>query len=40
MRRTKSGSYSLPYIDGDTRQLLGLDLAALAADPTSIRSPT
>ncbi|VXB49612.1 Histidine kinase [Burkholderia sp. 8Y] len=36
LRRTKSGRYSLPYIDGDTRQLLGLDLAALAADPTSI----
>ncbi len=36
LRRTSSGKYSLPYIDGDTRQLLGLDLAALAADPTTI----
>ncbi|MDR5853530.1 ATP-binding protein [Caballeronia sp. LZ062] len=36
LRRTTGGRYSLPYIDGDTRQLLGLDLAALAADPTTI----
>nr|WP_244814483.1 ATP-binding protein [Caballeronia sp. Lep1P3] len=36
LRRTSNGRYSLPYIDGDTRQLLGLDLAALADDPTNV----
>jgi len=36
LRRTGNGRYSLPYIDGDTRQLLGLDLAALADDPTNL----
>ncbi len=33
LRRASDGTYSLPYIDGDTRQLLGLDVAALADDP-------
>ncbi|WP_350029764.1 ATP-binding protein [Caballeronia sp. INDeC2] len=33
LRRSCDGIYSLPYIDGDTRQLLALDVVALAADP-------
>ncbi|WP_321794308.1 ATP-binding protein [Caballeronia sp. J97] len=33
LRRASDGAYSLPYIDGDTRQLLGLDVSALADDP-------
>jgi len=33
LRRASDGTYSLPYIDGDTRQLLGLDVIALADDP-------
>ncbi|KXV03895.1 hybrid sensor histidine kinase/response regulator [Caballeronia megalochromosomata] len=33
LRRASEGTYSLPYIDGDTRQLLGLDVVALADDP-------
>ncbi|AET88115.1 PAS/PAC sensor hybrid histidine kinase [Burkholderia sp. YI23] len=33
LRRAHDGTYSLPYIDGDTRQLLGLNVAALADDP-------
>ncbi|SAK43582.1 two component regulatory system sensor kinase [Caballeronia fortuita] len=33
LRRASDGKYRLPYIDGDTRQLLGLDVAALADDP-------
>ncbi|WP_232477735.1 PAS domain-containing hybrid sensor histidine kinase/response regulator [Caballeronia calidae] len=33
LRRANDGTYSLPYIDGDTRQLLGLDVVALADDP-------
>lgn len=33
LRRASDGTYSLPYIDGDTRQLLALDVLALADDP-------
>ncbi|WP_245932994.1 ATP-binding protein [Caballeronia novacaledonica] len=33
LRRASDGTYSLPYIDGDTRQLLALDVVALADDP-------
>ncbi|SAL27352.1 two component regulatory system sensor kinase [Caballeronia peredens] len=33
LRRASDGTYSLPYIDGDTRQLLGLDVLALADNP-------
>jgi PAS domain S-box-containing protein len=33
LRRASKGRYSLPYIDGDTRQLLGLDVVALADNP-------
>ncbi|WP_232470782.1 ATP-binding protein [Caballeronia hypogeia] len=33
LRRASDGNYSLPYIDGDTRQLLGLGVVALADDP-------
>ncbi|WP_341866736.1 ATP-binding protein [Caballeronia ptereochthonis] len=33
LRRASDGTYSLPYIDGDTRQLLGLDVVTLADDP-------
>lgn len=33
LRRASRGKYSLPYIDGDTRQLLGLDVAVLADEP-------
>jgi two-component system, NarL family, sensor histidine kinase EvgS len=33
LRRADDGTYSLPYIDGDTRQLLGLDVVAFADDP-------
>jgi two-component system, NarL family, sensor histidine kinase EvgS len=36
LRRAKNGAYSLPFIDGDTRQLLGLDLTALANDPLDV----
>ncbi|GAB5098209.1 ATP-binding protein [Caballeronia sp. HLA56] len=36
LRRARDGAYSLPYIDGDTRQLLGLDLGALANDPLKV----
>jgi two-component system, NarL family, sensor histidine kinase EvgS len=36
LRRSREGAYTLPYIDGDTRQLLGLDLAALANDPLNV----
>jgi two-component system, NarL family, sensor histidine kinase EvgS len=35
LRRSPEGAYSLPYIDGDTHQLLGLDLATLAVDPVN-----
>ncbi|WP_096031250.1 ATP-binding protein [Caballeronia temeraria] len=33
LRRASDGAYSLPYIDGDARQLLGLDVTALADHP-------
>jgi two-component system, NarL family, sensor histidine kinase EvgS len=33
LRRANDGSYSLPYIDGDARQLLGLNVVALAENP-------
>jgi PAS domain S-box-containing protein len=33
LRRASDGAYSLPYIGGDTRQLLGLDVVALTGDP-------
>ena len=36
LRRASDGTYSLPYIDGDTRQLLGLDVVALADDPIHV----
>ncbi|WP_306806124.1 ATP-binding protein [Caballeronia sp. BR00000012568055] len=36
LRRSREGTYTLPYVDGDTRQLLGLDLAALANDPLNV----
>ncbi|WP_232316522.1 hybrid sensor histidine kinase/response regulator [Candidatus Burkholderia verschuerenii] len=36
LRRSNQGAYNLPYIDGDTRQLLGLDVAALADDPMNV----
>src|SRR5471032_2406852 len=32
LRRAKDGSYSFPYIGGDTRHLFGTDLAALGND--------
>jgi two-component system, NarL family, sensor histidine kinase EvgS len=36
LRRTSSGKYSLPYIDGNTQLLLGLDVAALSNDPMNV----
>lgn len=33
LRRASDGIYSLPYIEGDTRQLLGLDFVALTDNP-------
>jgi PAS domain S-box-containing protein len=36
LRRESNGRYSLPYLNGDTRQLLGIDLAALADGPISV----
>ncbi|WP_250450227.1 ATP-binding protein [Caballeronia sp. ATUFL_M2_KS44] len=38
LRRAGNGRYSLPYLNGDTRQLLGLDLAAFADEPINVLS--
>lgn len=36
LRRSSNGRYSLPYLNGDTRQLLGIDVTALADGPVSV----